>query len=84
MAPAEDMGSITSTNASLKGIFWGLMGPASGWLIDLSGKNYLAAFIFGFVLTCVGVALAYIYGWTMRRSKVQTSPSPALEFAANP
>lgn len=82
-SPAEDMGSVTSTNSCLRGIYWGVLGYGSGWLINLTAQpNYLRAFTLGFVMTCLGVALVYVYGWTMRHDKSHTTATSAAEMAA--
>lgn len=82
-APAEDMGAVTSTNSCLKGISWGICVQLSGWLIDLRGKDYRSAFALGFVMTCFGLVLAYIYGWTMRRGRNRVPAASVAEPAVS-
>ncbi len=71
--PAE-IGSVTSTNSCLRGLYNGGMSLLVGFLIEKSGGNYEYAFILAFVMTCLGLVPLFIYrSLMMQEQKLATS-----------
>ncbi|XHR27126.1 MAG: MFS transporter [Chthoniobacteraceae bacterium] len=58
--PAE-VGSVTSTNSCLRGLYNGCTAIFAGFLIQHSGGHYEYAFILGFILTSLGLVPLYFY-----------------------
>lgn len=60
-ANLSEIGSVTSTNACLRGFYNGCIGIISGFLIQQSGGHYEYAFILAYALTVLALAPLYYY-----------------------
>lgn len=75
--PAEDVGSITAAAAFLNNALNATLIFASGQLIERLGKNYYAAFIFGFGVTLCGFTLLMVFRHLMKKpSTAVVEPTP--------
>jgi hypothetical protein len=81
-ADRKHLGSITSTNSFLRGVFVGASVLISGALIQGTGNNYRLAFIFGASVSTVGFALMMIYGYLMHPG--QSPPDHMLAAPLDP
>lgn len=77
----KDVGSITSTNSSLRQVYVGFLTLSSGYLIEWNGHNYRAAYILGFVLVSLAVVLFYLY-WYLVDRKTVAAPQPPARILA--
>ena len=60
-AVPKDVGSVTSTYSFFRNFYNGLFYGATGLIITLANRNYHAVYIFGAVMTAIGLALLLIY-----------------------
>jgi MFS family permease len=79
--PAE-VGSITSTSACIRSAYRASLGFSSGWLIQLAAHNYRLGFIVGIIMSTLGLALFFLYRWTMTRTPPTTQPAAQEQAAA--
>jgi len=63
------LGSVTSTNSFLRGLFVGASVLISGTLIQSNGNNYHIAYVFGAFVSSAGFILIMIYGYLMQRGQ---------------
>ena len=69
-APPEAVGSVTSSCSLFRNLYAGCVSGITGWIISLSGQNYAPAFLFGIIMSTIGLLLYVIY-WAMVRRDVQ-------------
>lgn len=75
-SPEEDVGSITATNAFMRNMSGFVMGLLITGIVSWTGNNYRAGYITGEIFSCVGMALFFVYAWTMRRFPENDSGVP--------
>lgn len=79
-APPEDIGSVISTNSFFRNLYVGGVAAATGLLITSTGKNYHAAFIFGIVMSTLGMLLYVVHHLVMRRYAKAVSLQVPAQF----
>jgi hypothetical protein len=60
-ADPKVIGSLTSTNSCLRGLFIGGLSFGMGQLIERTGHNYYAAFVAAYVLQLLGLVALFTY-----------------------
>lgn len=66
-ADPKVIGSMTSTNSCLRGLFNGAMAAGMGYLIEHTGHNYYAAFVVAYGLQLLGLVALFSYRFLMNR-----------------
>ena len=66
-ADPKVIGSMTSTNSCLRGLFNGGLAMGMGLLIQHTGHNYYFAFVAGYVLQLLGLVALFGYRYLMSR-----------------
>lgn len=84
-SPAQDIGSITSTNSCLRGFYGGCLSLLTGFIIEKSGGHYEYAFVLAFVLAVLALIPLYTYRHlTLSATKKAAISSRSPELAITP
>lgn len=67
-ADPKVIGSMTSTNSCLRGLFNGGLAMGMGLLIQHTGHNYYIAFVVGYILQLLGLVALFSYRYLMRKN----------------
>ena len=76
-ADPKVIGSYTSTNSCLRGLYTGVLAVGMGILIEHTGHNYYFAFVGAYFLQLLGLVALFSY----RHLMLKDAPAPAPEVA---